>query len=84
MKDPKKNSFTIFGIVYEFAWLCTQVSTCHAKIHTKFSYHDPFFGRQCAYRLEKHLHNTQWSCGGYPQGNFFMGDLQACGLSTSN
>ena len=31
MKDPKKNSFTIFGIVYEFAWLCTQVSTCHAK-----------------------------------------------------
>ena len=45
MKDPKKNSFTIFGIVYEFAWLYTQVSTCHAKIHTKFSYHDPIFGR---------------------------------------
>jgi hypothetical protein len=21
MKDPKKNSFTIFGILYEFAWL---------------------------------------------------------------
>jgi hypothetical protein len=42
MKDTKKNSFTFFGIDYEFAWLHTQVSTCHAKINTKFSYHDPF------------------------------------------
>ncbi len=47
MKDLEKEPFTIFGIVYEFSWLSTQVSIWHAKSIPNLFIMAPFLENMC-------------------------------------